>query len=117
MVSGFKTSPYDHDMMVPGEARLIRSAVSPLVSTGSSPQEDMCQQAQNMNIASLSLTRNQRVLETNKGKRFESFSQALAKFLLGFYIQRPNYIQNRRSSQASFVKIILELGKQSSGKG
>src|SRR6266496_1777071 len=85
MVSGFSTSPYDHDRMVLGEARLIRSAVSPLVSTGSSPQK-ICASKHKILIdrACLVPVYNSLDSETNKGKRFESFSQALAIFLLVF---------------------------------
>jgi hypothetical protein len=51
----------------------------------------------------------QRMRETNKGKRFETFLSSACGVLLCYYIQRLNYTQNRRSSQASFVKTILDL--------
>src|SRR5215212_2496944 len=83
MVSGFNTSPYDHDKMVLGEAKLIRSAVRPLVSTGILlTQEDYGLR--------LSLHRapngDRLVRETNKGKRFESFLSSACDIELSFFV-------------------------------
>jgi hypothetical protein len=62
-------------MMVAGDARLMRSAVNPLVSTGTSPLKKLLS-------VSPWTAYSRPVPETNKGKRFEDFPQALAVFIV-----------------------------------
>src|SRR5512138_2924916 len=102
MVSGFSTSPYDQDRMVLGEAKLIRSAVRPLVST--------CTLLNRKNYAGACpcTAYSRRVRETNKCKRFESFLSSACDVLLVFYIQRLNYTQIGHSSQVPYVNVTLE---------
>src|ERR671918_803118 len=93
---GFSTSPYDQDRIVSGEAKLIRSAVNPLVSTVFSlrrlhPEPHLC-------IAYSRLVR-----ETNKGKRFESFLSSACDILLVFYIQLGYYTLKREKVKACLL--------------
>src|SRR5687767_5421785 len=78
MVSGLRTSPYDQDMIVCGEARLIRSAINPLVSTGTLLKIEC-------DLIGLCIACSRLISETNKGKRSEVFPQALAKLDSVFY--------------------------------
>src|SRR5512142_2681834 len=102
MVSGFSTSPYDQDRMVLGEAKLIRSAVRPLVSTCTLLSR------KNYTRARLCTAYSRLVRETNKCKRFESFLSSACGVLLVFYIQRLNYTQNGGMSQVPYVNVRLE---------
>lgn len=48
--------------------------------------------------------------ETNKSKRFENFSKALAMPLLVYFIQRMNYTQNELRVKENFMRFALESG-------
>src|SRR5512138_287366 len=111
MVSGFSTSPYDHDRMVLGEAKLMRSAVRPLVSTCTLLNR------KNYSGACLCTAYSRLVRETNKCKRFESFLSSACDVLLIFYIQHLNYTQNREGSQAFDVNVTLDLCQKPPRKG
>src|SRR5688500_2227165 len=102
MVSGLSTSPYDQDKIVSGEAKLIRSAVSPLVSTVFSlrrlhPEPRLC-------IAYSRLVR-----ETNKGKRFESFLSSACDILLGFLHPMRILYAEKEESQGYFARFLYEF--------
>src|SRR5215510_238242 len=92
IVSGLSTSPYDQDKMVSGEARLIRSAVSPLVSTGSSPsRRKLFPRTYPCTASNVLMTETNPVRSiffskatngTNKSKRFENFLQSACDVML-----------------------------------
>jgi hypothetical protein len=87
MVSGLSTSPYDQDMIVWGEARLIRSAVNPLVSTGFSPKKKYDSFVSAKRVADANTRDKQR-------QALESISQALAVLCSFFTSNRDDYMHS-----------------------